>query len=124
MKVWTVHEKPHASPILVKEGFAWGAALFGPFWLAAHQAWIPAAGMLVAALAIQFATRPPAAGILGLGVLLLQGFFGRDLIRWSLGRKGYQQTQVVTGANEDEARARLLDARPDLIERSLRAEVP
>jgi hypothetical protein len=33
--------------------------------------------------------------------------------------RGYLETGVVTGPNEDEARYRLLAARPDLVERSM-----
>ena len=32
MKIWTAHERAHASPILVREGFSFGALLFGPIW--------------------------------------------------------------------------------------------
>jgi hypothetical protein len=122
--IWTAHEKPDASPVLVKEGFAWGCALFGPVWLAAHRAWIPAAGVLTISLLIQATAAPPAAEILGAGFALLLGFSGLDLIRCSIARRGLRVTQIVSGVNEDEARSRLFDARPDLIERALLAEAP
>ena len=55
--------RPGAAPVLVREGFAWGALLFGPLWLAAHRAWIPAAlalaaGILILALTSGAATQP------------------------------------------------------------------
>ncbi len=121
MKIWTAHEKPHAAPVLVREAFSFGALFFGPIWLAAHRAWLPAAAVvLLTCLAL--AVHPPASVILILGLALLVGFSGRDLVRWSVARRGYAQTSVVTGRDADEARARLLAARPDLVEWSMVAE--
>ena len=122
MKIWTAHEKPHVSPLLVPEGFSPGALIFGPFWLAAHRAWIPAGLALVLNILFLVLAKPPASIILVLGLALLLGFSGRDLVRWSIARRGYLESSVVTGRNEDEACARLLSERPDLLERSLVAE--
>jgi hypothetical protein len=122
VKVWTAHEKPNASPVLVREGFSFGALFFGPIWLAAHRAWLPAGAMLLLTLLILLLTHLPASIILILGLAFLAGFSGRDLVRWSVTRRGYLETTVVTGRNQYDARARLLDARPDLVERSMVAE--
>jgi uncharacterized protein DUF2628 len=122
VKLWTAHEKPHASPVLVREGFSFGALLFGPLWLAAEGAWLPAAAAMVLAVLILLLTPSPASGILFLGLALLQGFSGRDLVRWSVARRGYLESNVVVGRNADEALTRLLEARPDLVERSMVAE--
>ncbi len=43
MKIYTALLKAGAEPVLVREGFSWGALFLGPFWLAAHRAWVPAA---------------------------------------------------------------------------------
>ena len=43
MRGYTAHLKPGRTPVLVPEGFSWAAWLFGPLWLAAHRAWVPAA---------------------------------------------------------------------------------
>jgi hypothetical protein len=122
VKIWTAHEKPHASPILLREGFSFGALIFGPFWLAAHRAWLPAGAALLLALAIALLAHPPASLVLFLGLAVLLGFSGHDLVRWSIARRGYLEANVVAGRNEDEAQARLLAARPDLVERSMAAE--
>jgi hypothetical protein len=122
VKIWTAHEKTHASPILLREGFSFGALIFGPIWLAAHRAWLPAAAALLLAILILVLTHPPASSVLILGLALLQGLSGRDLVRWSLARRGYLEANVVTGRNHDEAQARLLAERPDLVERSMAAE--
>jgi hypothetical protein len=122
VKVWTAHEKLHASPVLVREGFSFGALFFGPIWLALHRAWLPAAGALLLAILIRVLTHPPASVILILGLAVLTAVSGRDLVRWSIARRGFLESGVVTGRDEDEAQTRLLTARPDLVERSMVVE--
>jgi hypothetical protein len=114
MKSWTVHLRPGTPPVLLPEAFSWGAAIFGPFWLLAHRAWIPAVLVLCAGVAVSIATPEPATTLLGLGLAWLTGLTGRDLCRWSLERRGFMLAQVVGAGSEDEALARLLDRRPDL----------
>jgi hypothetical protein len=43
VKIYAALLKPDSEPVLVREGFAWGALFFGPLWLAIHRAWIAAA---------------------------------------------------------------------------------
>jgi hypothetical protein len=124
VRVWTAHEKPHASPVLVREGFSLGALIFGPFWLAAHRAWVPAVGSFLLAMLFLLLIHPPTSIVLVLGLALLLGFSGRDLERWSIARRGYLESSIVVGRNSDEALERLLAGRPDLLERSLAAEGP
>ena len=136
MRVWTVHlppppteaGRPRAAPapVLVREGFSWGAFLFGPFWLLAHRLWLAALLWLVAVVA---ALLVPAGGAVALPALLvpaggavalpaLQFFLGchaRDLQRRALARKGYAQAHVVAERDEERALARLLAARPELV---------
>jgi hypothetical protein len=78
--------------------------------------------MIVLTLLTLVLTHPPASIILILGLALLAGFSGRDLVRWSVTRRGYLETSVITGRNQYDAQARLLAARPDLVERSMVAE--
>jgi Protein of unknown function (DUF2628) len=120
--IWTAHEKPHASPVLVREGFSLGALVFGPLWLVAHRAWIPAVASFLLAILFPLLIRPPTSIVLVLGLALLLGFSGRDLVRWSIARRGYLESSIVAGRNEDEAMERLLTGRPDLLERSMAAE--
>jgi hypothetical protein len=122
VRVWTAHETPHAAPILIREGFSYGAFFFGPIWLLARGAWLAALVLLAVALAILLFAPRPMAFVLGFGLALLQGFSGRDLIRWTVTRRGYLETNVVTGPNEDAALARLYEARADLMEREMVAE--
>lgn len=122
MKIWTAHLKSNAAPVLVREGFSLGAFVFGPFWLAAHRAWVPAAFALAAWLAIGTLTSDDLCVVLSLGLALLLGFSGHDLRRWSLQQRGFALSQVVTARSSDAAFARLLARRPDLGDRLARAQ--
>ena len=52
MNTYTAHLAPGRAPVLLRDGFSWGAFFFGPFWLLAHRAWIPGAvALLLFALA-------------------------------------------------------------------------
>ena len=45
---------------------------------------------------------------------VLAGVMGRDLVRWSLERRGYAMVHVLAARDEDGALARLLTYRPDI----------
>lgn len=116
MKFWTAHLRAGAEPVLVREGFSWGALIFGWIWMLLHRAWIPAlllfaAGVIVAALTTD-GIRLVLIGV----IAAIQGLFGNDLWRWSLERRGYTLAHVVAARDPDGALARLLQRRPDLAE--------
>jgi len=111
---WTAHVRAGAEPVLVREGFSWGAFCFGPLWLAAHRAWIPAVLSLVASVLILILTTDGASAVLLGGLVVLLGLSGHDLRRWSLDHRGYLLAQVVAARDEAEALMRLLTRRPDL----------
>lgn len=116
MKTWTVHARAGRMPVLVKEGFSLWAALFGPFWLLAQRAWI--AGVLLLCLDLGSTLLLPDryGTIVSLGLAWAMGVFGRDIIRWSLARRGYVLADVVAATAEDLAFGRILTARPALID--------
>jgi hypothetical protein len=114
VNTYTALLKSDAEPVLVKEGFAWGAFFLGPFWLAAHRAWI-AAGLSLAANVLIVVLLPwPAANILSLGLAFILGLTGNDLRRWALEHRGYLLLHVLAARGEEEALGRLLTYRPDL----------
>ena len=117
MRTYTAHLKSGRPPVLVREAWSWGAAIFGWLWLLTHRAWIPALIQLAASVLILVLTpaglRPP----LMLGLAVLTGLLGRDMVRWSLARRGYALAHVLAARDEDSALARLLAARTDLAER-------
>ncbi len=122
MRDWTVHVPPaldregrpsRRAPVLVREGFSWGAFLFGPFWLLARRLWLAALLWLVAAAAV--ALLAPASAAVALPALqFLLGCHARDLRRRALARRGYAQAHVVAERDEERALARLVAARPEL----------
>jgi hypothetical protein len=117
VKIYTALLKQDAEPVLVREGFAWGALVFGPLWLAAHRAWIPAAISLAAYVLIGLLAPRPAAAILIVGLAVLLGLTGHDLRRWSLEWRGYLLVHVLAAINRDDAFMRLMALRPDLAAR-------
>ncbi len=120
MRIYTAHVRPERAPELVREGFSWGALAFGPLWLLAHRAWIPAA-IYVAVVVAAIAVAPPTVGAaIGWAVVLLSGVLGSDLVRWSLERRGYALAGAVAAPDADYAFARLLAHRPELREPDLR----
>lgn len=124
MRIYTAHMRPGQMPQLVREGFSLGAFLFGPLWLFAHRAWIPAIFSLVVLVALLVllgawpgATLPSA---LLAAYALLMGLTGRDLCRWSLGRRGFSESYVVAAPNAEAGFARLVDRDPTLAAEDLR----
>ena len=117
MKFWTAHLHGDAAPVLIPESFSVGAFVFGPLWLALHRAWIPACLAFVAVVLIALLTDPPVSLALELGLALMLGLNGHDLRRWAIERRGYFLGLVVSARSEDEALARLLTQRPDLMGR-------
>ena len=116
MNAYAAHLKPHRPPLLVRDGWGWGAFVFGPLWLVAMRAWIPAL-LEIAALALVFTLSPawcwrPAL----LGLALINGLLGRDMVGWALGRQGYAVGHVVLAPDRDAALLRLFTARPDLVD--------
>jgi hypothetical protein len=114
VKLYAALLKADAEPVLVREGFSWGALILGPFWLAAHRAWIAAAISLAAYILILVLATEPVGAILAAGLALILGLNGHDLRRWALENRGYLLVHVLAAANQDDAFARLLTHRPDL----------
>ncbi len=115
MRVWTAHLRAGASPVLVREGWSWGALFFGPIWFASNRAWIPAALDLAALVLVGASTDGPVRVALIAALVVGQGLFGRDLLRWSLDFRGYTLAHVLVARDGEGALARLLQRRPDLI---------
>ena len=117
MRLYTALLKADSEPVLVREGFDWGALILGPIWLAAHRAWIAAAISLAAFVLIAALASGSTAWILGAGLALVLGLTGHDLRRWALENRGYLLVHVLAARSQDDAFARLLTHRPDLANR-------
>lgn len=114
--MFTAHLRERRAPVLVREGWSWGAFLFGPLWLLVWGAWVPA--LLLAAVWIVACGFVPGAllGPVSLGLALLAGVLGRDAVRWSLGLRGYRLAHVLAASDREAALVRLYAARRDLLE--------
>jgi hypothetical protein len=116
LRFWTAHVREGAAPLLVREGFSWGALIFGPLWLLAHRAWIPAALAIAGSVVIGAASAGETRTVLSIAYALLLGLSGNDMWRFSLERRGYRLADVVAARDADGAFARLLAGRPDLVD--------
>jgi hypothetical protein len=114
VRIYTAHLRARRPPVLVKEGFSWAALLFGWIWLLFHRAWVPAVVVLAANVLIGVQTAGGARVVLEIALALLLGLTGRDLVRWSLARRGYTLAHVLAARDADSALARLLTGRSDL----------
>ena len=122
MRFWTAHlRNTEDEPLLVREGFAFGALIFGPLWLVLHRAWIPAALSLAVSILFAVLLPAPAGAALIAALALWLGLCGHDLRRWSMRHRGFILTHVVAAHTEAEALGRLLTARPDLAGRFMPA---
>ena len=117
MRLYTALTRSDAEPVLVREGFAWGALLLGPFWLAAHRAWIAAGIVLAVYVLIAVLVPEPAGAVAACGQAFILGFTGNDLRRWALEQRGYLLRHVIMAPSMDDAFVRLLTDRPDLAAR-------
>jgi hypothetical protein len=115
LRFWTAHVREGDAPLLVREGFSWGALIFGPIWLLAHRAWVPAVLAIAASVAIGALPAGEVRTALAIAYPLLLGFSGNDMWRFSLERRGYRLAHVVAARNAESAFARLLAGRPDLM---------
>jgi hypothetical protein len=114
VKVFTTYLKPGSAPVLVPEAFSIGAALFGWLWFLAQRAWIPAALDFAIAVLLEGLRGRASLGIVA-GLLVARGVFGRDLVRWSLRRRGYKEGPVVAARSDEAALQRLATFRPELL---------
>lgn len=114
MTSWSVHVRDGRPVVLMPERFSLGAMLFGPLWLLAYGAWIPAVLLGCAWAAVLVLASEAVMPVAGLGLAWFAGLVGRDLRRWALARQGYRTDHVVVAGNEEEALARLLRFHPGL----------
>lgn len=118
MTSFTVHVPP-ARPgdepapekiIFLRDGFSTSAFVFGPFWFLWKRAWLPAflwAALLALVSGAGALARIPADAMsfAGLAVSLFLGFEAGHILAWSLARRGYVESDLVIGDNEEEAEA-------------------
>ncbi|BBE73711.1 DUF2628 domain-containing protein [Oharaeibacter diazotrophicus] len=121
MAIYTVHAPPGEDPPasraeevrFVREGFSIWALVLPGVWFLWNRMWLVFLGWLAAMVAFEFAGRalpgpyvPLAAALFGLFLALE----ARDLLRWTLERRGWRLVGVVEGGDRDVAERRFFDA--------------
>ena len=114
-----MHAKGVSPPMLVREGFSFLAFLFSAPWFLVNRMWL----VLVLYLACVSIVGTLTAGLprevtfpIMLAGQILIGFHARDLLRWTLRRRGWKTLGIVAAqGGEDAALARLYAARPELL---------
>lgn len=109
-KFFSVYEKPEAADpaervVLVREGFAWMAFLFGGLWLIWHRLWRVLAlylALIVGVTILAYATQVSNVGLFLLlsWLKLMFGFHANDLRGWSLMRQGHRFAGVLTAESK------------------------
>lgn len=96
-----------ARAVFVREGFSWGAFLFGPLWLMFRGLWIAFIVWLVIVVALSAVSAlyltSQAQLLVSLAVSLFLGLEGNSLRRTELARRGYRFVDVITAASRDAA---------------------
>ena len=120
---YTVHEPPQIaatrderaeSLVFVKDGFAWGALVFGPFYFLFRGEWLGLTVYLFAALLLRlgFSTAGAEEYWTSLAAILLNivaGFEANEIKRWSLSLRGWREIGAVSGRSYAESERRFLE---------------
>jgi len=124
MSVYTVHEPPlraadaFADPerfVFVRDGFSVWAFLAAVLWMLWHRMWWVLLIYVVVIFGLDAALRyagasPFVVAVTALFVSLLVGIEAGTLRRFTLGRRGWKNIGVVSGANAEEAELRFFNA--------------
>jgi hypothetical protein len=109
MTTYSIYAKPNdakaAEAIFLPDSFSWGAFVFTWVWALWNRMWIVAAlVLLVMFIASALSTVPQF--LLALGVNIIMGLYGNDLLGWSLTRRGLSEIALSNGGSLEEAELR------------------
>lgn len=121
MAIYTVHAPPGEDPPahraedvrFVREGFSVWALVLPGVWFLWNRMWLVFLGWLAAMVAFEFAGRALPGPYVPLAAALFCLFLAleaRDLLRWTLERRGWRLVGVVEGGDRDVAERRFFDA--------------
>ncbi len=114
MRIYTVHARAGQEPVLVREGFSWGACFIPTLWFLWNRMGLVALLHLALLAAIGLLLPDRVAGWAALAVQILVAMEARELRRWTLGRRGFALRGVVAAPDEEAAWLRLAEAEPDI----------
>lgn len=119
LSIYTVHtdpeaEEPLASTLFVREGFNPYAFIFTVLWVLYHRMWWVFVGLMAVDLMFYLLAHfdfvnHSVIAVCRIFVQLWFGFHANDLLRWSLGRRGYLTRDVVSGESRTRAEQRFFD---------------
>ena len=112
--IYTVHLHEDQDMVLVREGFSWGAFLFGPLWALYNRLWFVAILLLLLSALFGYADEHGVTGdatlaILQLAIGILIGYQANDWRRTRLHKLGYTLVDVVAASSIKRAQLRFLD---------------
>jgi len=102
-RIYTVYSQPTGAPedvVFVREGCAWWAVLFGPFWFLYHRLWLLTGAYVVLLIVMGFtftalALNQVVQSVIDLVITLAIAASANDLRRWHLERKEYVEVDLV-----------------------------
>jgi len=118
MKQYEVFKHPSGASEAVKQGWSWPAFFFGFIWAMTKKLWAIGFGVLAGAFVVGFILAVAGAGeggdllmnIASLIVSIIFGLNGNSWRRNNLISRGYEQADIVTAANQEDALALHLKA--------------
>ena len=109
MTTYSIYAKPNdamaAEAIFLPDSFSWGAFVFTWVWALWNRMWIVAA-LSLSLMLIASALPAVPQYLLALGVNILMGLHGNDLLGWSLTRRGHAEIALSNGGSMEEAELR------------------
>jgi hypothetical protein len=101
--------------VFLREGFSWGAFLFGALWMIWRRLWLVLVIYVVAASLIEFGLRrlgiPSQARFMVFFLIaLLIGMEAASLRRWTLLRRGWRDRGIVVADDLEMAERRFFDS--------------
>jgi len=134
MRVFTIHLRqtalsPDRDAVLIKEGFCWPAAMFGPFWALWHRMWFVFLGILAVNILMGVAEAalrvdPITSTAISIGVATLIGFCANDWRRTALTARSWDMAGLSAAADTDTALRRFFDLHPEALDMKAAAAMP
>lgn len=110
MKIYSIYSKSagdDTDPIIIKQGFSIWAAIFNVLWALYHRMWSIAAVTLFVAFSISYfqvvTELKQLAYLIDIATMAVFGFFASEIREFHAGLKGYELTDVIVAADDDEA---------------------
>jgi hypothetical protein len=109
MTTYSIYAEPNdpaaAEAIFLPDRFSWGAFVFTWVWALWNRMWIVAA-LVVSVMFIASVLPTVPQFLLALGVNIVMGLHGNDLLGWSLTRRKYAEIALSNGGSMEEAELR------------------